>query len=136
MAGEIDDKRSEDIARHILEMEKKMRIHNFNESSRVLVSWNGGIYIGAIQAAAPGFSKEIVFLSKTSNPIEKKIADAIRNIDKEILELIADDYIDLTGRYHIIRKLENRLTKMTVEQTIYMVNRPVAVKEVNLNPKK
>lgn len=132
MAEEIDNKRFEEIARKILDMEKKLKAYNYPEPTGVLVSWKGYTYIGIIQVIVPEFSKEIVFLSKSSSPIVDKLAGVIRNINKGISELIADDYLDLTGRYHILRRLENRLIKMTTEQDIYMVNHTITIKEVNI----
>lgn len=129
---EKTDTWAEDAAYCLLEMLKRLKYHNYPEPTCVLVTWKNGIYIGVIQTIVPTFSKEIVFLSKSSNPIGYKVADAIRKMDNGIFELIADDILDLTGRYHVVRRLENKLVKMTSEQTVYMVNHPMRIEEVDL----
>lgn len=73
-----------------------------------------------MQEIVPGFSKEIVLLSKSSSPLNKKLIDAIKKLDKERLELYAGDILDLEGRQHILKRLDNKLVYMTEEQTKYM----------------
>ncbi|MCX6821908.1 MAG: hypothetical protein NTW30_03975 [Candidatus Aenigmarchaeota archaeon] len=64
-------------------------------------------------------------MSKTSNPVPNELVDAIKKIHPDRLSLIADAYLDLTGRVHILRRIDNRLTKMSPEQTAYAMSHPI-----------
>ena len=115
----------EKAAGKLLAEEKRMRLYNNPEPTGIMLTWRNGSYIGHIQIPAPEYSKEVVALSKTSKPLQDGFAKAIRKLDPGRLELVADDELALTDRNHILRKLENRLTKMTAEQTAYMIaNKP------------
>ena len=78
----------------------------------------------------PDFSKEIVVLSMTSSPPPIKLVDAMKRICPGRLELTADDKLDLIGRQHILRRVENRLTLMTPDQTAYMLLHPPVIFEI------
>jgi len=110
----------EEIAKNLLEQEKLVKQYNNPEPISVIIIWKGNNYIGSIQEIVPGFSKEIVLLSKSSSPLNKKLIDAIKKLDKERLELHTGDTIDLEGRQHVLRRLDDKLVYMTEEQTIYM----------------
>lgn len=120
----------EEMARSILEQEKLLRSRNYPEPISVIVKWGDISYIGSIQKIAPEFSSEIVLLSKSRYVLPDKLMNAIRELYKERLELIADSFLDLTGRQHILRTLDNRLTNMTEEQTKYMIEHPPDVREI------
>lgn len=120
----------EEMARSILEQEKLLRSRNYPEPIGVIVKWDNISYIGSIQEIIPGFSKEIILLSKSRYILPDKLMSAIRELDKERLELIADNSLDLTGRQHILRRLDNRLMNMTEEQTKYMIEHPPDVLEI------
>jgi hypothetical protein len=127
----IDNSNWEKIAKNILEQEKIMKSFNYPEPISVLVTWDGDVYIGSIQEAAPRFSDEIVILSKSSYELDNDLVNMIRKLDKERLELIADNSLDLHGRQHVLRRLGGRLLRMNDEQTKYMVENMPHVIEIN-----
>ncbi|RLI71897.1 hypothetical protein DRO97_09420 [Archaeoglobales archaeon] len=99
----------------------------------VILHWRDRIYVGYIKEIAPEFSKEIVLLYKSFNPVEERLIDVVRDLNNE--ELYADDSLDLFGRYHLARKLENRLTVLTPEQELYMGKRMLRVYEMIMDDK-
>lgn len=119
-----------EMARSILEQEKLLRSSNYPEPIGVIVKWDDIPYIGSIQEIVPEFSKEIVLLSKSQYVLPDKLMDAIRELDKGRLELVVDSSLDLIGRQHILRRLDNRLTNMTEEQTKYMIEHHPDVLEI------
>lgn len=118
-------------ARFLLQKEKRVRALNNPEPVGALIKWRGNTYFGHIQAVASNFSNEIMALTKTSNPIPDELTRAIKKLDPGRLELEADAPLDMTGKHHILRKAENRLTQMTRQQTEYMLLHPVVFQEVN-----
>lgn len=117
-------------AKELLENEKRKSSLNKPKPVGVLVIWQDYTYIGSIQVIVPGFSKEIVVLSKSTIPLPVEFDNAIRKLDPGRLELTADDKLDLTGRQHILRRVENRLTLMTPDQTEYMLLHPPQIYEI------
>src|SRR3989338_10861685 len=112
-------------ARILLEKEASMRKYLIPEPISIIISWRIKIYIGHIQIIVQDYSNEIVCLNKSSKPLIDGLYRAIINIDKERLNLVADNILDLTDRQHVLRRLENKLTYMTPEQTRYIaVNMP------------
>lgn len=111
----------EEIAKNLLEQEKLAKQYNYPKPISAIIIWKGKSYIGSIQEIAPVLSKEIVLLSKSSSSLDKELIKAIKKLDKERLELLADDTIDLEGRQHVLRRLDNKLVYMTPEQTKYMM---------------
>ena len=112
----------EGVANSLLEQEKFMKQYNHPEPTGVIIVWKGNSYIGSIQKIVPGFSKDIILLSKSSSPLCDELIGAIKKLDKERLELYAEDILDLEGRQHVLRILEkeNKLVYMSEEQTKYM----------------
>ena len=96
----------------------------------ILLKWREKDYLGSIQEITPTYSKEIVYLSKTSKPIPQELADALKRVEPTILELGAENFLDLEGRGHILRNLEGKLTIMTTEQTAYMLEHPIDITEI------
>lgn len=123
-------KKWEQGAKELLEDEKRKRAINKPEPVGVLVIWKDYTYIGSIQVIVPDFSKEIVVLSKSTIPLPVEFDNAIRKLDPGRLELAADDRLDMTGRQHILRRVENRLTLMTPDQTAYMLLHPPQIYEI------
>ena len=117
-------------AKELLQDEIRKRSLNKPEPVGVLVIWQDYTYIGSIQVIVPDFSKEIVVLSKSTIPLPVEFDNAIRKLDLGRLELTADDKLDLTGRQHILRRVENRLTLMTPDQTAYMLLHPPVIFEI------
>jgi hypothetical protein len=107
----------EEMAKNILEKEKILKTCNYPVPISVLITHKGCVYIGSIQNVAPELSDEIVLLSKSSYKLPDELVNAIRKLDEKRLELDAEDSLDLNGRQHILRRVENRLIYMTSEQT-------------------
>lgn len=111
----------EEMAKYILEKEKILEYRNCPAPIRVLIRWKNDIYIGSIQYIEPEYSKQIVLLSKSTYKLPGELVNTIRKLDNERLELDAEESLDLSGRQHIVRRLENRLMYMTSEQTEHMM---------------
>ena len=100
-------------------------IPNVPDCALVLLNWRQHEYFGSLQEIAPNYSREIILLNKTSEPVMPELTHAIKGIEPSILIIKADNELDLEGRTHVLRRLESRLTKMTAEQTEYIMNHPV-----------
>jgi hypothetical protein len=98
----------------------------------VTIYWRGSVYVGHVQEIAPEYSEEIVFLSKSFKPVAQKFVDAIKK-DPDRIDLHADDSLELIGRYHVVRRLGNRLTSLTLEQAKYMSKRMLRVYELMMD---
>jgi hypothetical protein len=125
-----------EIARKIIEGWRLSRYTSNPPAEGALVSWRSEFYIGGIQVVAPEFSQEIVLLSKSSNSVDPQLVRVIKDLEGDnglFKEYGADGYLDLTGRQHILRRLDRKLTKLTPEQTRYMLLNPMNVKEVNIH---
>ena len=133
--GSIKDK-LERIAREFLRIEKDAKENCAPPQTSVIVRWRNELYVEGIQEIAQAYSPEIVLLSKTGYQLPE-LGEAIKRLDPERLELLADDSLDIRGRYHILRRLESRLTLMTPEQTKYVAEDPLEIVELNSieNPK-
>ena len=116
----MDNVNWEEVAKNILEQEKLLKTCNHPASISVLLTWREDVYIGSIQAAAPGFSDEIVVLSKSTYRLPGGLVSAIRKLDEKRLELTTDENLDLDGRQHVLRRVGNMLIYMTSEQLKYM----------------
>ena len=119
------------VARRILEGEKTLKYANYPEPKSAMIRWRDNIYIGSIQEIAPEISNEIVLLSKSSQPLPVGLVNAIGKLDSQRLELDADESLDLDGRQHIVRLLENRLVHMTSSQIDFMMKNVPNVYDVN-----
>lgn len=117
----------EGAARNLLENVDKLKLHKDNEIA--LFKWKGDSYFGGMQK----ISGEIVLVSKTSHLLQKEFADAIIKINPKITQLTADDKLDFTGRSHVLRRVCDRLTFMTPEQTCYMIENPINIIEYRPN---
>lgn len=117
----------EGVARDLLENIDKLKLDRDNEIA--IFKWRGESYFGGVQ----GVSGEIVLVSKTSHLLQKEFVEAIIKINPEITQLATDDKIDFTGRGHILRRICDRLTFLTPEQTSYMIDNPINVIEYRPN---
>ena len=126
----LDEEYWEKMAGFILEEEKALKSRNYPEPKSVMIRWRDNIYIGSIQEIAPEFSREIVLLSKSSQPLHMSLVEAIRKLDNQRQELDVDESLDLDGRQHIVRLLEKRLVRMLSEQTEYMIKNVPNVHEI------
>jgi len=116
------------VARQLLESARRMT--EIPKAEIILLNWRQEKYFGSVQIIAPKYSEEIVYLSKTSKPLPEGLADSIKEKAPEVMTLTADNELDLRGRGHVLRKLEDRLTIMTPEQTNYMIKNPPTVVEL------
>ncbi|MFP3946838.1 MAG: hypothetical protein ACLFVI_08040 [Archaeoglobaceae archaeon] len=96
-----------------------------------LIEWRGEIYVGQVQEIASEYSKEIVFLTKTFHP--KARYEHILKRGGKLTSLYADDSLELTGRYHLVRRTGDELTSLTSEQREYMDKRMLRVYEMMVN---
>ena len=79
----------------------------------VTVIWHTKAFVGGYQYLDP----DVVYLSITSKPVTKEFARELRQQQPNRHELTADNDLDLTGRGHILRKIEKTLCRLTPEQT-------------------
>ncbi|MBI4454257.1 hypothetical protein HY636_06450 [Candidatus Woesearchaeota archaeon] len=121
----------ENVAKHFLKSLISMHPYIHPTPIDVMVEWRKGMYIGHIQIIFPDYSPEIVSLSKSSNHLQDGLVDAIRRLDPNRLNLMADERLDLTGRIHVLRRLENILTNPTPEQAGYIAAHPLYHREVD-----
>lgn len=126
----MDNINWEEIARYILEKEKILKTCNHPSPIPVIITWKDNIFIGSIQYMVPEFSDEIVLLSKSSYKLPDDLVKAIRKLDDKRLELGADEYLDLNGRQHVLRRVDNILRYMTSEQTEYIVEHLPNIHEI------
>ena len=124
-------------ARNVLERERVLVKVNNPSPSGVFVEWKKKVIIGSLQRIAPEMSREIVLLSTPSISDGSTILDdhnglidALRKLDPDREYLYVDDKIVLEGRQNILRKVGNRLTRLTNDQTIYMTAHSPSVVEV------
>lgn len=117
------------VAKYLLEKERLIKPLNSPEPAGALIKWRGDIYFGTVQAIAEP-SGEIFVISKTSGFVPPGMVEAIRKLDPGRLELTADDNLDLTGRSHVLRKVDKRLTCMTPGQIEYMLRHPLMIHEI------
>lgn len=95
------------------------------------IYWKNNFYIGSIQEIVPEFSKEIVLLSKSSNHYPEELAQALMILDSGRIKLFVDDNLYIEGRQHVVRRVGDKITYMTTEQTIFMSKYPMEVFEIS-----
>lgn len=129
--ADSDNVNWEEIAKRIKKKEEMTNIFTFPKPTPANIYWKNDFYIGAVQDIVPEFSKEIVLLSKSSNHYPKELAQTLRRLDSGRIELFADDNLDLEGRQHVVRRIDDKIVHMTAEQTIFMVNYPMKIFEIS-----
>ncbi len=107
--------------------------YNVPKATPILVSWRGGTYFGSLQNVYPEYSSEMVLLSKTSSSLNPGFVKGIEKKKPGIEILHADEKLDIRGRQHILRKIDNELTYMTDDQTKYAIKNPKVFAEFVLN---
>lgn len=112
-----------EIAENLLKLEREKSRFTFPPAEGIILQWRNEFYFGSLQKIEPEFSPEIVLLSKTTQPISRKLLEAILKIQPKRPQLIADNDLDLEGRLHILRRVGERLIKCTPEQTRYLLQR-------------
>lgn len=121
----------EEIANEILKKEEMTNIFTRPKPTSANIYWKNDFYIGAIQEIVPEFSKEIVLLSKSSMHYPEELAQVLRKLDPRRIELFADDNLDLDGRQHVVRRIDDKIVHMTAEQTMFMTNYPMKIFEIS-----
>jgi len=96
----------EKIAQEFLRIEKNAKENCCPPQTSVTLSWRRGLYVGGIQEIAPEYSPEIILLSKSNHQLSELLIESIERLDTERLKLLADDSLELSGRYHILRRLK------------------------------
>jgi len=115
MADRVHD--WDDLAKRYIEAEKMMPENP--PSLPILLCWKTQSYIASIYVPFPDYTREIVLLRKSPQPINTELAKALKKFDKGRLELTADYGLDLTEKQYVLRRVGTRLTKMTQEQAEY-----------------
>jgi len=121
----------EDIAKEVLKKAEITNIFTRPKPISANIYWKNDFYIGAIQEIVSEFSKEIVLLSKSSRYYPEELAQALRRLDSGRIELFADDNLDLDGRQHLVRRIDDKIVHMTTEQTMFMTNYPMKIFEIS-----
>ena len=95
----------------------------------VIVRWRRNYYIANLQAMYPEYSKEIVLLHLRPSSVDINVLDEIRKLEAArglYAELTADDGLEMNGRSYL-RRLDDRLLEMTLEQATYVAKHPPRV---------
>lgn len=121
----------EEMAKGIMKKEEMTNIFTRPKPTSANIYWKNDFYIGAIQEIVPEFSKEIVLLSKSSMHYPEELARALRRLDPGRIELFTDDNLDLEGRQHVVRRIDDKIVHMTTEQTMFMMNYPMEIFEIS-----
>ena len=97
----------------------------------VLVEWRENFYVGSLQHIAPEYSDEVVLLSKPLQSIPLQLKEAIIRARPQITKVNGVAGLDLEGRLHIVRKVNDQLEIMTSDQLDYMRQKGIVVVETN-----
>lgn len=117
------------VARDLVNaMRRTLPLHH-PPAALAFFEWRDGTYFGSVQVPYPEYSTEIVSVSKTSDPLAKGLAAAVREAAPSLPTLQTNAEIDFAGRQHILRRLEDRLVKMTPKQTQYVLDHPIIITE-------
>lgn len=93
------------------------------------VDWRDHTYVGSIQEIAPEYSREIVLLNKSPQPISEEFKNAVLALDKTRLRLRAEPMFDLRARIHILRRSGERLMGLTEVQQEFLQREGVEITE-------
>ena len=118
MLENINESGWENIAKIILIEEEKIN-RDISRHAKVILKWGGENYMAILEEIENPFYKDIVSLSKILRPLNKKIIQAVKKLQPERQEYTADNSIDLTGRYYLLRREGKNLIRLTQEQSLY-----------------
>jgi hypothetical protein len=93
------------------------------------IEWRDQTYVGSIQEIAPAFSREIVLLNKSPQPVSEEFKNAVLALEKGRLRLRVEPMFDLRARIHILRRSGDQLMGLTEGQQEYMQREGVEVTE-------
>ncbi len=102
------------IAEQFVEGEKMFM--QMSNAVPAIITHRGKQLLGSIASIIPS-DAEIVLCAHTSFPVGQEIVDAVKEISPDRLLLTIDDELDLAPRQDVMRKVGNKLTKMTTAQT-------------------
>ncbi len=103
----------------------------------ITLYWRGSIYLGSIQENLPGYDSEIIVLRRYIEANSISLVKALRRLDPERLELIADNSFMLgDSKTAIARRINRRVREMTQEQLEHASQNPpstcrFSIKDVN-----
>ena len=86
-----------------------------------IVVWRDRMYIGGIQHVIEE-DREIVFLTKSSKPIEPELAISLLELDPTRLHLRCQNSVEIDGRMHVLRLVGEELMRMTPKQMVVAAN--------------
>jgi len=113
------DKESIAVVNEILKREARQKPYMRPPLTSVVLHWRCDIYIGGVQCLRDDSDCRddgIYILTKSSRSYNM-LLDAFRHVQPERLELHGDDQIDLSGRLHVVRIINDKVHWMNQEQT-------------------
>lgn len=93
------------------------------------IDWRDHTYVGSLQEIAPDYSREIVLLNKSPQPVSDEFTNAVLALDKNRLFLKVEPMFDLRARIHILRRSGKRLMGLTEDQQEFLKSEGVEVTE-------
>jgi hypothetical protein len=93
------------------------------------LEWRDQTYVCSVQEIAPEFSREIVLLNTSPEPISEEFKQAILALEKNRLCLKAEPMFDLRANIHILRRSGDRLLGLTESQQEYLQHQGVEITE-------
>lgn len=95
----------------------------------IFVEWRDQTYVASIQEIAPDYSREVVLLNKSPQPVSEEFRSAIMTLDKNRLCLKTEPMFDLRARIHILRRSGEKLVGLTEDQQEFLQREGVEVTE-------
>ncbi|MFQ5846588.1 MAG: hypothetical protein ACE5IQ_02825 [Candidatus Methylomirabilales bacterium] len=93
------------------------------------IEWRDNTYVAGIQEIAPEYSREIVVLNKSPQPVSEEFKNAVLALDKNRLRLRAEPMFDLRAGIHILRRVGERLGGLTEDQQEFLQREGVEITE-------
>lgn len=95
----------------------------------VFIGWRNHTYIGSFQEIVPEFTREIILLNKSPQPISEDFKNAVLAFDKNRLCLEAEPTFDLQARIILLRRSGERLMSLTKDQEEFLQREGLEVTE-------
>ena len=124
-------------ARLLLAQENTLLHYMVPRPTPITLYWRGGVYLGSIQENLPGYDPEVIVLKRHIGTNSISLVKALRRLDPERLELIADNSFMLgDSKTAIARRINSRVREMTQEQLEHASQNPpstcrFSIKDVN-----
>ena len=116
------------LIRYLAE-EKERMVKQQPPGIPVFIDWRDQTYVGSIQEIAPDYSREIVLLNKSPQPVSDEFTNAVLALDKNRLRLQVEPMFDLRARIHILKRSGERLMGLTEDQQEFLHKEGVEVIE-------